>query len=312
MKHSKEKIQLVEELHRPARINFPRRRTIIKGLDDLWQMDLGQLDRYAKVNKNFKYILTVIDCFSKFIWAKPLKTKTGEEVTHVFESILKESGRRPKNLQTDQGREFFNTHFKKLMQKYDINHYNTYSRMKAAIVERAIRTIKERLFKYFSLNGSYKWIDALSEIIKNYNKRKHRTIKMRPCDVNKRNEAKIRKLAYNHLKIVGIRKFKVNDIVRISRAKQVFDKGYTPNWTTELFKISKVRITNPTTYLLEDMNGLPIAGGFYGYELQKTNNPDIYLVERITGRRKLKGKVQLKVRWLGLKEETWIDAKNIV
>lgn len=312
MKHSKEKIQLVEELHRPARINFPRRRTIIKGLDDLWQMDLGQLDRYAKVNKNFKYILTVIDCFSKFIWAKPLKTKTGEEVTHAFESILKESGRRPKNLQTDQGREFFNTHFKKLMQKYDINHYNTYSRMKAAIVERAIRTIKERLFKHFSLNGSYKWIDALSEIIENYNRRKHRTIKMRPCDINKRNEAKIRKLVYNHLKIVGIRKFKVNDIVRISRAKQVFDKGYTPNWTTELFKISKVRITNPTTYLLEDMNGLPIAGGFYGYELQKTNNPDIYLVERITGRRKLKGKVQLKVRWLGLKEETWIDAKNIV
>lgn len=311
-KHSKEKIQLVEELHKPARKNFPRRHTIIKGIDDLWQMDLGQLDRYAKINRNFKYILTVIDCFSKYVWAKPLKTKSGEEVTRAFESILKESGRQPTHIQSDQGKEFFNVHFRKLMQKYKINHYNTFSRMKAAIVERVIRTIKERLFKYFSLNGTFKWIDILPEIIENYNGRKHRTINMRPRDVNESNESDVRKFAYNHLKIAAPRKFEVGQIVRISKEKHVFKKGYTPNWTTELFKIVKIRITNPTTYILEDMNGSPIAGTFYDYELQKTANPDIYLVERITGRRKFKGKSQVKVRWLGLDEETWIDAKDIV
>lgn len=105
--------------------------------------------------------------------------------------------------------------------------------MNAAIVERVIRTLKEKLFKYFSLNGTYKFVDILPEIIENDNGRKHRTINMHPYDVNKNNEAKILQLAYNHLN--ASMTFRVGDIVRNSREKHVFKKGYTPNWAKESF-----------------------------------------------------------------------------
>lgn len=311
MQHNKEKIQLVKELHKPARKKYGRRRTIIKGLDDLWQSDLCQMDLYAKHNRKFKFILVVIDCFSKYLWCRPLKTKSGEEVMRAFDDILKSDNRCPKNLQTDQGKEYYNVHFKKLMQKYNINHYSTFSPIKAAIAERVIRTLKEQLFKYFSLNGSYKWIDILTTIVQNYNNQKHTVTSMKPQDINKTNEQKILKSSYSYMKIAtGVQKFKVGDVVRISKAKHVFEKGYIPNWTTELFKIAKVQITNPITYLLEDMMGLPIKGAFYSDELQMTKNPDVYLVEKVLRR---KGN-NVYVKWLGLNNShnSWINKNNIL
>lgn len=307
--HSKEKIQLVNELHKPIRKNFKRRRTIIKGFDDLWQSDLCQLQQFMKNNKNYKYILVVIDCFSKYVWTKPLKTKTGVEVTESFETILKEAkGRKPMNLQTDQGKEYYNTHFKTLLKKYTINHYSTFSITKAAICERVIRTLKEKLFKYFSLNGTYRWIDILPEIVHNYNNQRHSTTGFKPLEVKKSNEKQILNTAYRHLKVVAARKFRKGDLVRISKAKHVFEKGYTPNYTTEVFKIDRIKITDPTTYILKDLQDRPIRGSFYEAELQKTTQPDVYLVERILRRKE--GKVYVK--WLGFdnSHNSWIDDTN--
>lgn len=310
MKNSEEKIQLVNELHKSARKNFKRRRIVIKGIDDLWQADLAEMGNYARENHKNRYILVVIDCFSKYVWAKPIKNKSGPEVTRAMEDIFKESKRHCNNLNTDQGTEFYNVHFKKLLKKYNVNHYSTYTVKKAAIVERVIRTLKERLYKYFSLNGSYRWIDILSDVVKDYNNRRHRTIGMKPSDVTKQNEKQILNSTYNHIKMAARRRYKIGDIVRISKNKNVFAKGYTGNWTTELFKIVKVRITNPATYLLEDMDGRPISGGFYEEELQKTKNPDVYLVEKVVRRR---GK-QVYVKWLGLDDShnSWIDSNNIL
>lgn len=305
-----EKIQLVNELHKPTRKNFKRRRIVIKGIDDLWQADLAEMCNYAKDNNNFRYIMIVIDCFSKYVWAEPLKNKSGPEVTKAMDSIIKGSTRACNNLNTDQGTEFYNVHFKDLMKKYNVNHYSTYTVKKAAIVERVIRTLKEKLYKYFSLNGSYRWIDILPEIVKQYNNQCHRTIGMKPVEVNKANEKQILSSVYNHVKLTGARRYKVGDIVRISKNKHVFSKGYTPNWTTELFKIVKVRITNPTTYLLEDMNGRPISGGFYEKELQLTKTPDVYLVEKVL--RKQGRKVYVK--WLGFdsSHNSWINSDNVI
>lgn len=304
-----EKIQLIKELHRPTRKNYPRRRTIIKGLDDLWQADLAQLDQYARHNKGFKFILVVIDCFSKFVWCRPLKSKSAEDVTTAFTDILSEA-RKPRNLQTDQGKEFYNSRFQKLMRTFKINHYNTFSITKASMAERVIRTLKEWLYKYFSLNGKFKWVDYLPTLVAEYNNRKHRVIKMKPNQVNKTNERDLFENVYSHLKIFKGRKFKVGDIVRISKAKHVFSKGYLPGWSTELFKIIKVQNTNPPTYLLEDLNGRPIKGGFYREELQKTANPNIYLVEKVLRRKRGK----LLVRWLGLDKshDSWIDESNVL
>jgi hypothetical protein len=197
------------------------------------------------------------------------------------------------------------------MKKHNIHHYSTFSVLKASIAERVIRTIKEKLYKLFTLNGNHKWIDLLEQVTDKYNNTKHRTIGLKPKDVTKNNEQQLLKSVYSHIKIAGKQKFKVGDIVRISKAKHLFEKGYMPNWTTELFKIIKVNITNPATYLLEDMRGQPITGGFYEAELQKTAQSDVFLIERILRK---KGK-KMYVKWLGLDKthNSWIDmAKDVV
>ncbi|GJQ66449.1 hypothetical protein Trydic_g13274 [Trypoxylus dichotomus] len=259
-------------------------RVIIKGLDDLWQVDLAQFLSYSRENLGNKYILVVIDCFSKYLWTGALKVKSANEVKDAMDDILLQ-GRVPKNLQTDAGKEFCNRQFKELMDKHHINHYSMYSTKKASIAERVIRTIKNKLYKAFSLRGSYKWIDILPRVTDKYNNTKHRTIKMKPCDVTTKNEQHLLSIVYSSIKMMGKHKFKVGDIVRISKYKGVFAKGYVPNWSTELFKISKLQITNPATYLLVDMNGRPIPGSFYEPELQKTKHEDVYLVERVFRRK---------------------------
>jgi transposase InsO family protein len=123
---------LVNELHKPARKNYPRRKMIMKAIDDLWQIDLVEMQKFSKINKGYKYILTIICVFSKFAWAVPVKRKTAVDVTAALRSVFKQ-GRVPKMIQSDRGKEFYNSHFSSLMKEYDINHYSTYSNMKVSL-----------------------------------------------------------------------------------------------------------------------------------------------------------------------------------
>lgn len=274
--------QIVDELYKQSRKKIRRRKTIIKHRHDLWQADLADFQKYSKVNKNYKYVLFVIDAYSKYLWIKPLKDKTAKNVTDAFEKILTESNRKPNNLQTDDGKEFFNLIFAKLMNKNDINHYSTYSVIKAAIVERVIRTIKNKLFKMFSLNGNYKWILIISKIVDDYNNTKHSTINMKPIQVSNKTKLNV----FNNLKIIYKKtKFKVGDVVRISKYKSLFEKGYLPNWSTELFKIYKIQNTSPVTYLLKDMKKQEIKGAFYEEEVAPLKYPDLCLVEKVLRRK---------------------------
>jgi len=302
--------QVVKELFKPARKNYKRRRIIVKGLYDLWQADLAEFIPYSKDNRGYKYILFVIDCFSKYLWAEPIKNKTGIEITNAFENIFKRATVNPTNLQTDMGKEFYNATAQNLFKKLNINHYSTYSTKKAAIVERVIRTIKNNLYKLFSLRGKYKWIDKLQDVVNKYNNTIHSTIKIKPKDVTRKNEKHLLQTVYNNIKVAGETKFNIGDIVRVSKNKAVFEKGYTPSWSTELFKIRKVRKTNPATYLLEDMYGKEIVGGWYAEELQNTKQPDVYLVEKIL---RTKGN-KAYVKWLGFDSSynSWINKTNIL
>lgn len=302
--------QVVNELHKAARKNFSRRRVILKGLNDLLQADLVEMIPYAKENKNYKYLLTVIDAFSKYAWAIPIKQKTGTEVSQAINKIVKQLPSPPRNIQTDDGKEFFNIHFKRLMEKYNINHYSTFSGLKASIVERFNRTLKNKMWKEFSMQGNYKWLPILSNLLQKYNDTKHRTINMKPNQVNAKAEKRLLSSVYNKIKIFLPGKFKVGDFVRISKTRKTFDKGYTPNWTTEIFKIYKVRVTNPVTYLLKDYQNQPIQGGFYEFELQKSKYPDNYLIEKVLKR---KGD-QVYVKWLGFdnSHNSWINKKQII
>ncbi|XP_043264209.1 uncharacterized protein LOC122404338, partial [Colletes gigas] len=108
---------------------------------------------------------------------------------------------------------------------------------------------------------------------------------MRPCDVTPAIADKLLATVYNNIKIAATEKFKLGEFVRVSKFKTIFDKGYTPNWSTVVFKIAKVQATNPATYLLLDSCGKPVAGGFYEHELQRVTDPDVHLVEKVLRRK---------------------------
>ena len=182
-----EKLSVVTELHKPARKNYPRRRVEMRHIDETWQADLVEMIPYSKVNKGFKYLLTVIDIFSKYAWAVPVKSKNGKDVTVAVKSIL-DQGRVPENMHTDRGKEFYNSQFENLMQLHNIKLYSTYSNLKASIIERFNRTLKNMMWLQFSLQGNYKWIDILHTLISKYNNRKHRTIGMKPGEVTAKDE----------------------------------------------------------------------------------------------------------------------------
>lgn len=306
--------QVVDELHHSARRNFPRRSYEMRGINDTFQADLIEMIPFANQNRGYKYILMVIDVFSKRSWAKGLKTKTGSEVTKAMETIFKgNTNHIPRNLHTDEGKEFYNQNFQRLMKEYGINHYSTFSKMKASICERLNRTILNKLWRQFNLQGTHKWLNHLQPIIDKYNSTTHRTIKMKPIDVDVKNQEYLLKTAYKQnqtLKLNRNNKFKVGDFMRISKFKSIFEKGYTPNWSAEIFRIAKILPTEPVTYHLIDLNDKIIKGCFYAHELLKTQNEDIYLVEKIIKRKGGK----LFVKWLGFDDSynSWINSDDLV
>ena len=310
MKHSDKKWQIVNELHKPARINFKRRKVVVKGLSDLMQIDLADMSQYSGDNNGYKFILIAIDAFSKRAYAEPLKNKSGPEVTTAMQNILNESGSF-KLILSDRGTEFYNKHFQELMKKHDIKHYSTFSETKAQMAERLIRTLKGNLFKIFSYRGSHKWVDVLAKVVKKYNETPHRTIKMKPISVNKKNEQQLLRGVYrDNPRVKQNNKLDMDDHVRISKHRYVFQKSYQPLWSYEVFKIRRVQNTNPVTYLLEDLQGAPISGSFYSHEVSKTKLIHDYLVEKVLKRQGS----QVLVRWLGFDKshDSWIDANNML
>lgn len=298
------KREIAYELHKPARKNFTRRRVNVYGKNYLWQSDLVEMIPYSKINGGYKYILVVIDCFTKFSWAKPLKSKTGKEVTNAMATILRD--RSPKLLQVDNGKEFYNTTFDALMTKYGIHKYSTFSVLKASIAERFNRTIKEKMYKEFTARGSHEWVSILPKLLDEYNNSPHRTIGMTPIQADSDpTSVVIKQRKINNEKI----KFKVGDKVRISTQKGVFTKGYLPNWSTEIFEIIKINKTLPVTYQLQDYMSKPIAGCFYSSEISKTNFPHEYLIEKIIRK---KGD-QAYVKWLGFDNthNSWINTRDV-
>lgn len=308
------KSRIVAELHKPARRNYPRRNVTIKGINDLYQADLIEVRPYSRLNKGFNYILTVINCFTKVADAVALKDKSGKTVSNAMEKVILRDRNQIRNLQTDDGKEYFNKLFKGLMQKYNINHYSTKSDKKASIIERFNRTLKSAMFKTFSKRGSHVWYDTLTDLIREYNNKYHRTIGMKPVNVNKSNEQlvlnRIKKATAPKAELRPPRKFVTGDKVRISKYKGVFSKRYLPNWTNEVFTVYKVQHTIPETYLLKDNKGELLQGGFYGHEMLLSEIGDVYLVEKVLKRKK----DNVLVRWLGFDktQDSWIPEKDLL
>ena len=180
----------------------------------------------SKFNKGFRFLLCVIDIFSKYSWVAPLKDKKCVSIVNTFQSILKDSNRKPNKIWVDKGSEFHNNSFKKWLQDNDTAMYSTHNEGKSVVAERFIRTLQNKTYKHMTSISKNVHIDKLDDIVNEYSNTYHRTIKIKPIDVKDNTYINICKEVNDKDP-----KFKVGDHVRISKYKSIFTKGYTPNWS---------------------------------------------------------------------------------
>ena len=232
-RYSKENIDKVKKwlesqdsytLHRNVKRRFTRRQTFAVGIDHVWQMDLADMSLIAGHNDNYKYILTCIDVFSRYAFVVPVRNKSAIEIKNAFEEILSSSDRRPTYVQTDKGREFVNAIFSSFLKSQNILHYTSENDdIKCAVVERFNRTLKSKMWRYFTLTKNMRYLDVLPKLVLSYNRTYHSTIKMSPVEVTVHNETELRERLYRPYKR-PVYKFDVGAKVRISKTFRSFRK----------------------------------------------------------------------------------------
>ena len=247
--------------HKQANEKFPTRKVITHSPNHQWQADLCDMRSLAKHNDNYYYILTIIDVFTRYAYAFKIKNKTGEHITEAFKFVFRKDI--PKLLQTDKGTEFINKQTQELFKKHNIHWFTTENLTKAQMVERFNRTLKGRMYKYFTANDTKRWIDVLQELVYNYNTSYHRTIKMTPLHATQNPHE-----VMDDTKVIKhTPQFKPGDYVPISKYRKTFKRGYTANYTDEVFIVSNVLNTTPPTYKIVDIKANKIIGTFYEEEL---------------------------------------------
>ena len=256
---------LADELHKPVIKNFNKRKVYSQFKDNTSGVDLADMKSLCRKNKDIKYLLCVIDLYSKYTFVIPVKDKKGISIVNAFDKIIKQSERKPNKIWVDQGSEFYNNNLKKWLSDNNIIMYSTCNEGKSVVAERFIRTLKNKLYKHMTATGKNVYYNVLHDIVNEYNNTKHSTIKMKPIDVGN-----ISKRAYIDEYNEKRSRFKVGDRVTIPQFKNIFAKGYTPNWSREIFIGNKINDTVPYTYNIKDLNDEEIIGSFYDRELQKS------------------------------------------
>ena len=300
-------------LHKPARKNLKRNPTVVGGIDHQWQADLADMQAISRFNKGAKYILTVIDIFSKFAWAIPVKNKGSKEMFAAFKTLFQKSDPRvPKKLQTDAGKEFLNSEVQNYLKSKGVAHFVSHSDKKAAVVERFNRTLKTHIWTYFTAQRTNNYIDKLEDFVKSYNNSYHRSIKMKPSEVTKKDQDQIFLNLYgknlnNIKKAQDLRGHKV----RVSKVKGIFEKGYMPNWSEEHFHVKEQIAKKRPVYKLVDDEGEDIKGEFYKEEIQPITE-NRYLVEKIISKHKGADGEEYFVKWKGwpAKFNSWIKKEE--
>ena len=304
-------------LHRSVQHRTKRNKVVVDGIDDQWDVDLMSMESISKHNDGYSFVLLAIDIFSRYVWVQPLKTKQGKEVVAALKVIFKE-GRIPDKIRSDKGTEFTNKTVQAYLKEQNVIHFVTHNEVKANYAERAIKTIKGRIFKYFSEKQTYKYIDTLQDFVHSYNHTRHRSIHMAPVDVNASNEAKLWRQQYvdpykKKKKKKKIKyKFKEGEKVRVSFLREPFSREYHQKWSGEIFTVRKrfIRKGLPI-YRLKDYSGDDIEGTFYETQLQKVifDKDKLFKIEKVL---KTKGRGRNKkyfVRWLHWpkKYDSWVS-----
>ena len=308
---SKEEIRkLAKEVVKPIKKKFPRRQVVLDASGDLTAMDLMDMGS-DMLDNDFRFALIGIDVHSRFGFAIPTK-KDGTSMLKSVQELLDNSFLIPTNVWTDRGTEFYNSKVSKLFKDNGIHHYSTSGESKSAPVERLIRTIKIKLKEEMIVEGHQRWTELLPEVMEEYNTTKHSSTGKKPIEVytlEKDHTEKVKDVKEQ------TQKFKKGDKVRISMVKGIFQKeSHFGNWSYEVFTVSAILDEKkPRMYRLKDWNEKVIDGAFYQQELQKTEVPNVFLVENVIRTRTRNGKNESLVKWLGHSElfNEWIDSSEV-
>ena len=231
-------------------------------------MDLMDLRKLSGSNSNYNYILLAIDLFSKKIWLRKLKAKTGNETADAIKSIFADMDSPPQTIIFDEGLEFYNKHVDNLFAQYNIHYYSIQTSTKAGAAERANRTIKSLIWKYFTEHKTKRYIDKLDDIQNNYNNTYHRVIKMTPNEVTWDNRKEVFKVMYPEINDRVKCKLKEGDRVRVAIFKDIFEKGYTQNWSKEIYTVYRVfQRGGFCWYKIKDQSGTVYPKSKYYYDL---------------------------------------------
>ena len=302
---------LSQELNKSTINKFPRQKVIVNHINEIHSTDLVDMSQYSKMNKGYKYIFTNIDVFSKIAYTFPLKTKAIKEIKSCFQKIFKNN--KPKYIWSDKEPAFLSKEMQQFFKDNNVKIYHTNSHLKAVVIERFNRSLRELMMKEFVKNNNTVWYNILPKLIKIYNNRYHSTIKMKPIQVNKSNEKYIKENIYTYDKTSKIPKFKINDLVRISlKRRDIFDKPSSNiRWSEELFKIHSINRSNVITYKIKDLNNNIIEGNLYERELLKSKNTSgVYIIEKIIR----KNKDRYLVKWRGYSNDfnSYVDKNDII
>ena len=306
-------------LLKEPRHRFKTAKVLVTSIDEQFDADLTSVENLKKYNDGVRFLLFIIDIFSRYLWVKPLHDKTAKSVLNAIKAVFSE--RKPLKLRTDGGSEFNNRYVKKYLKDNGIYYFTAQNTPKANYVERVQKTMKVMMYRMMRKNRSYRYLDQLQSLVHAYNSSSHSSLGIAPKDVNKHNEADI--FAYMYLrkprkprKKIQFR-FKKGDLVRISHLKHPFRRSYQQQYTSEVFKISNRQIKNGIPmYSLKDLNNQTISSAlFYSSELQKVNKDEHsrWFIQDILKKRKRNGKLEYFVSWEGFPKSfnSWVSSDEV-
>ena len=244
---------------------FPRLPVLPKFINEIWCADLAQVDKPAQQNDGTKYLLVTVDVLSRFVRVQPMKNKLAKTTKAAFLKMVG-GGLQPKYLWVDQGKEFEGK-FKTFCKNMNIHIYHTFSDKKAAYAERAIRSLKNILYRFLEERDTYRYLPKLQSFVQTLNSRFNRSTGIAPKHVSNRDVLGILTRSFFKRNLYKTPKYKIGDYVRISKQDIPFRKGYKPQFTTQIFKIVAIATRCPPTYRIQDKDGQVILGKFYENEL---------------------------------------------
>ena len=248
------KIFINEIYSKPPKKNYITNKTDVYHIDDIWSLDILDLKDYgSKNNRGYRYVIVVIDNFSKYGWTVPLKNKNAQTIKDSFENILITSKRKPELVETDRGKEFYNNIFQDFLNKNNIKLYSRNTSLGAVFAERFNRTIRDLLKKIVFEQGDAKWNDVLPTLTKQYSNRVHSSTKLTPIQASlKKNEGYVYKSLLDKRKKIPP-KFQINNLVRTADLKKTFSKGDKTNWSNKVYKITELIIDTIPSYRLYNL-----------------------------------------------------------